>query len=117
MQDDPVVAEVRRIREELAARFNYDIHAICEHARQQDAASGDKVIRLPPRRPEGYQAKTEQSTNAPSGATSMTVATLAQTIKRLSSTEQTQLFDKLGSALEDYLLAKTAEGRYEKLSN
>jgi hypothetical protein len=28
MNDDPIVAEVRRIRDELARRFNYDVHAI-----------------------------------------------------------------------------------------
>jgi hypothetical protein len=28
MNDDPIVAEVRRVRDKLAARFNYDIHAI-----------------------------------------------------------------------------------------
>jgi len=57
MQDDPVVAEIRRIREELAARFNYDIHAIFEYAKQRDAADNRKVIRLPPRRPVEVLAK------------------------------------------------------------
>jgi hypothetical protein len=61
MEDDPIVAEIHRIREEIAARFNYDIHAIVEYARQQDAADNRKVIRLPPRRPEGYTAKSQQS--------------------------------------------------------
>ncbi len=28
MNDDPIVAEVRRIRDELAGRFHYDVHAI-----------------------------------------------------------------------------------------
>jgi hypothetical protein len=28
MNEDPIVAEVRRVRDKLAARFNYDIHAI-----------------------------------------------------------------------------------------
>ena len=28
MNDDPIVAEVRRVRDELARRFNYDVHAI-----------------------------------------------------------------------------------------
>jgi len=64
MQHDPVVAEIRRIREELAARFNYDIHAIVEYARQQDAADNRKLIRLPPRRPEGYTAKPQEGPDA-----------------------------------------------------
>ncbi|MBI4025240.1 MAG: hypothetical protein HY360_09695 [Verrucomicrobia bacterium] len=27
---DPIVAEVRRVRDELAKKFNYDVQAICE---------------------------------------------------------------------------------------
>jgi hypothetical protein len=46
----------------------------------------------------------------------MTIATLAQTIKRLPAKEQAKLFDKLGTALEDYLLAKIAQDRFEKSS-
>jgi hypothetical protein len=56
MQDDPVVAEIRRIREEIAARFNYDIEALGRYARELDAADNGKVISLPPRRPDGYVA-------------------------------------------------------------
>ncbi len=51
MSLDPIVAEIRAIRERLAARFNYDIDAIVEDARQRDAAGDRKVVRLPPRRP------------------------------------------------------------------
>lgn len=51
MSSDPVVAEIRRIREELAARFNYDTGAILEDARQRHTATRQKVIHLPPRRP------------------------------------------------------------------
>ena len=29
MFDDPIVAEVRRARDELARKFNYDVRAIC----------------------------------------------------------------------------------------
>ncbi len=28
MNDDPIVASVRKIREDLAAAFDYDVHAI-----------------------------------------------------------------------------------------
>jgi ornithine cyclodeaminase/alanine dehydrogenase-like protein (mu-crystallin family) len=47
----------------------------------------------------------------------MTLATLAQTIKRLPADEQAKLFDKLGSALEDYLLGKIAVDRFQKASD
>ncbi len=47
----------------------------------------------------------------------MNPTTLAQTIKRLPTDEQAKLFDKLGPALEDYLLAKIAADRFKKASN
>jgi hypothetical protein len=37
MNDDPIVAEVRRVRDELARRFNYDIHAIFADLRARQA--------------------------------------------------------------------------------
>jgi len=30
MLDDPIITEVRRVRDELAHRFNYDVKALCE---------------------------------------------------------------------------------------
>jgi hypothetical protein len=52
--DDPVVAEVRRVREELAARFNYDLRAIFEDARRRAALGERQYVTLPPRRPKGW---------------------------------------------------------------
>jgi hypothetical protein len=49
MWEAPIVAEVRRVREEYAARFNYDIEAICRDARQKDKESGHEVVSLPSR--------------------------------------------------------------------
>jgi hypothetical protein len=51
MQIDPIVAEIREIRERRAARFGYDIRAIVKDAQARDAAGDRKVVRLPPRRP------------------------------------------------------------------
>ena len=51
MPDDPIVEEVRAIRDRLAARFNYDIRAIVEDAMRRQHESGHKVVSLPPRRP------------------------------------------------------------------
>lgn len=51
MLKDPIVEEVRRIRDELAARFNYDIKAIVENARKEQKASGRKVVSFSPRKP------------------------------------------------------------------
>lgn len=51
METDPVVAEVRAVREQLAARLGFRLHDIVKDAQQQDAAGDRKVVRLPPRRP------------------------------------------------------------------
>ena len=51
METDPVVAEVRAVREQLAARLGFRLHDIVKEAQQQDAAGDRKVVRLQPRRP------------------------------------------------------------------
>jgi hypothetical protein len=50
MKDDPIVAEVRKGREEHAARFNYDLDAIARDIRSREGKDGEKVVTLPPRR-------------------------------------------------------------------
>ena len=50
MKDDPIVAEVRRIRQEHAARFGYDLDLIVEDLKAQEQASGRHYISLPSRR-------------------------------------------------------------------
>jgi len=59
--DDAIVAEVRHAREALAARFNYDLHAICEDARRREATSGRRYFSLPPRRPHGWTEPTKKA--------------------------------------------------------
>lgn len=49
MSRDPVVAEIRSIREQIAARFNYDLRAIVRDAQQRDAAGDRVVVRRDPR--------------------------------------------------------------------
>ena len=51
MQSDPIVADIRAIRERRAARFGYDVRAIGKDAQQRDAVGDRQVVRLPPRRP------------------------------------------------------------------
>jgi hypothetical protein len=41
---DPIVDEVRRIRDAYAARFNYDLHAIYRDLKEQEKRSGRKVV-------------------------------------------------------------------------
>ena len=49
MWTDPIVAEVRRAREEYSARYQHDIKAICRAAREEQARSGRPVVSLKPK--------------------------------------------------------------------
>ncbi len=42
--EDLIVAELRQIREEHAAQFNYDISAIVHSLQQEDAQSGCQLV-------------------------------------------------------------------------
>jgi hypothetical protein len=65
MHEDPIVAEIRRIREEHAARFNYDLWAIYEDLKEQERKSGRKFVSYPPRRiPPQDQTATEPAAEA-----------------------------------------------------
>lgn len=44
MFSDHIVEEVRAIREQLAAECDFDIHKICEQARQEQARSGAVIV-------------------------------------------------------------------------
>ena len=44
MWEDPIVLEVRRKREELAAQFNFDVHAIFEDMRKGQIAHGARLV-------------------------------------------------------------------------
>lgn len=52
MWRDPVVEEVRNIREARARKFNYDLQAIYREIKKQEKTSGRKLISFPPRRME-----------------------------------------------------------------
>lgn len=51
MWKDSIVEEVRRIRDQQAAEFGNDLHAICEDLRRKQAESGITVVTRPPRKP------------------------------------------------------------------
>jgi hypothetical protein len=44
--EDPIVAEVRRIREDLSAKFNFDLAAIFADIRARQVSAGDRLVRL-----------------------------------------------------------------------
>ena len=47
---DPIIDELRAVRDEHAARFNYDVEEIFRDIQAQQEASGREYVRLPPRR-------------------------------------------------------------------
>lgn len=51
MWTDPIVEEVRRVRQAHAAKFNYDLNAIYADIKAREAASGRKYVSLPHRPP------------------------------------------------------------------
>jgi len=53
MCKDPVVREVRKRRDELAAAFNYDPKAIAEDVQKREKASGRKLVSPPRKRVAG----------------------------------------------------------------
>lgn len=55
MWKDPLVEEVRKVREAHAAQFGYDLHAIFKALKEEEAASGHNYISLPSKRIEKVQ--------------------------------------------------------------
>ncbi|HYW10010.1 MAG TPA: hypothetical protein VE913_23795 [Longimicrobium sp.] len=46
-KDNEILAELYRIREEFAAEFNYDIHAIFEYLAEQEKLHPERMANLP----------------------------------------------------------------------
>ena len=57
MWKDPIVEEVRKIRERHAAKFKYDLDAICRDLKEQERKSGRRLFSLPAKKP-ARRAKT-----------------------------------------------------------
>ena len=68
MWHDPIVEEIRRIRDEHAKKFNYDLHAICEDFRKRQLLSGRTVVSRPPSRPLTHG---DQKTGLSGGSTAL----------------------------------------------
>ena len=54
--NDPIVDEVRRVRDAHAAMFNHDLDAIFQDIKDQEKKSGMKFVSYPARRTEPNQA-------------------------------------------------------------
>ena len=46
---DTIVEEIRRVRDDYARRFNYDLHAMCAELRREQERAGGPVVSLPRR--------------------------------------------------------------------
>lgn len=63
--NDPIVDEVRRIRDALAARFNYDLDAIFQDIKKREKESGLVFVQGVARRPVPNQPPTEAASQVP----------------------------------------------------
>ncbi len=70
MKDDLIVEEVRRYRQEHAARFNHDPDLIVEDLIAQQRASGRTYVTFPPRRiePKAKAVSDPKPADEPAGA-------------------------------------------------
>ncbi len=46
MINDPIVNEVRRVRDELAKKFNYDVDAIFSDLREKQKKYSNRIVNL-----------------------------------------------------------------------
>ena len=78
--NDPIVEEVRRVRDAHAAMFNYDLDAIFQDIKEQEKKSGLKFVSYPPRRTEPNQAlqPTGAAISVPPDSTSPEAAPAAE---------------------------------------
>lgn len=61
MIDDPIVAEVRKVRDEHAAKFNYDLDAIFRDIKEKEKSIGRRCVRYQPRPTRTTQAAAHSS--------------------------------------------------------
>ncbi|MEO5349182.1 MAG: hypothetical protein H7836_06025 [Magnetococcus sp. YQC-3] len=48
MRNDPILEEVRKNREEFAARFNFDLDAMVKSLQESERTSGRQVVSFAP---------------------------------------------------------------------
>lgn len=62
MWQDPIVTEVREIREAFAAKHHYNLREMCEALKKLEKKSKRPTVSFPPRRIEPTQAKKRAKT-------------------------------------------------------
>lgn len=61
---DPIIAEIRRVREAYAEKFNYDVYAMLRDLKERQTKSGREVVSLPPKRLKPVEQTTYATTTA-----------------------------------------------------
>lgn len=51
MYEDDVIAEVRRVKDEIAAQYAYDVRALARAMRERQGKDGRKVVSFESKRP------------------------------------------------------------------
>lgn len=49
MQTDPIVDAVRRVRQEYAKQFDYDLHTIASDLRKREQQHSNRLVSFPPK--------------------------------------------------------------------
>jgi len=49
MRNDPIVEEIRRVRQEYAKQFDYDVRAIADDLRRREQQHRDRLVSFPPK--------------------------------------------------------------------
>ncbi len=62
MWHDPIVEELHKHGRELAAKFNYDVHAICQYYQERQKLENRPVVSRKPRLMKNSQRIVQKST-------------------------------------------------------
>jgi hypothetical protein len=60
MWQDPIVEETRKMRDQYASQFNYDMDAIYQDIQRRQVKSNKKLVSLPARKPSKVLNSAEQ---------------------------------------------------------
>lgn len=61
MWNDPIVEEVRKARDAHAAKYNYNLEAIFKALKEEEVKSGNKFVKLPPKRIKTKEAQADEA--------------------------------------------------------
>jgi hypothetical protein len=50
--EDPIVAEIRTVRQELSEQFGNDIEALCDFLAEKESEHSERLVNLPPKAPQ-----------------------------------------------------------------